>query len=117
MIDIVNAVHRVEVAFDEDGKLLGLIAVISDQTERDRLGRERRGLESQMETLAILGAQALRPRADPGAGMSLILKEAVEAIRCQLDADQVTVFDVIAGGDEVRERLASGPSGAPVPGA
>jgi PAS domain S-box-containing protein len=98
-------------SFDQHGTLLGLIAIITDQTERDRLGRERRGLESQMETLAILGALALRRRAGPAAATSLILKEAVEAIRRQLEADHATVFDVIAGDDEVRARVASRPLG------
>lgn len=96
-------------AFDERGALLGLIAVITDQTERDQHDRALRALELQTETLAMLGAQALRQRAKAGKALNLILTEAIEATRRLLEADHVTVFDVIAGTDNLLVRAGSSP--------
>ena len=47
----------------------------------------------------MLGVQALRHRADPEAAATLILSEAVEATRRLLEADHVTVLDVLADAE------------------
>jgi transcriptional regulator with GAF, ATPase, and Fis domain len=98
-------------AFDERGALLGLIAVITDQTERDQHDCALRALELQTETLAMFGAQALRQRANAGKALRVILTESVEATRRLLEADHVTVFDVIAGTDDLVVRAGSSPIG------
>ena len=53
-------------AFDERGTLIGLIAVITDQTERDQLNLERRTLALQTETLALLGARSVTSKRNCG---------------------------------------------------
>lgn len=82
-------------AFDGEGDLIGLIAVITDETERERTDGQRRALEAQLETLTLLGAQVLRTRG----GSEETLTESLEAARRLLGADQVTVFVPGTGGD------------------
>lgn len=94
-------------AIDEHGAVVGFVAVISEQTEHDQLRRDLRTRKRQAETLALLGAQALRHRADPPAAATLILTEAVEATRRLLDADHAVVLDVIADTNELHVRAAS----------
>jgi PAS domain S-box-containing protein len=96
-------------AFDELGALVGLIAVITDHSERDQIDRERRDLELQTETLALLGVQALRQREGAGRDTAPALTEAVDATRRVLESDHVTVLDVIRGADELRIRASSPP--------
>jgi GAF domain-containing protein len=55
-----------------------------------------------VETLALLGTQALRQPAQPRAGPALVLTEAVEAARRVLGADEVLVLDVLPASDELR---------------
>jgi PAS domain S-box-containing protein len=94
-------------AQDDDGALVGFVAVINDQTEHDKLGRDLNTRERQAETLALLGAQALRQRMHHDVAATLIVTEAVEATRRLLGADQTTVFDLIAGSNELRSSIAS----------
>jgi GAF domain-containing protein len=94
-------------ALDEDGALVGLVSVVSDETERHRIDRELRTRQRQAETLALLGVQALRQRAEPTAGATPILTEAVEATRRLLDADRAVVLDLIANANELHMRAAS----------
>ncbi|MEY2420675.1 MAG: hypothetical protein QOI95_742 [Acidimicrobiaceae bacterium] len=91
---------------DDQGVVVGLVGIISDQTERDRMERDQQSRERQAETVALLGAQALRERAEPNGGATLILAEALEATRRLLRADRVTVLDVIVDADELRVRVA-----------
>jgi PAS domain S-box-containing protein len=98
---------------DDEGELVGFVAVVSDQTERDQLRRDRRVRARQAETLALLGVQALRARADPRASATLILTEAVDATRRLLEADQAMVLDVIAGANELNVCAASPPLDEP----
>jgi PAS domain S-box-containing protein len=88
--------------FDDKGTLLGLTAVLTDETERARREAERRTLEAQLETLNLLGAQMLGECAPA----EEILQEALSAARRLLQADHVTVF-VPGAGDELRVRAAS----------
>jgi PAS domain S-box-containing protein len=92
---------------DEHGNLVGLVSVLSDQSERDQLDRDLERRELQAETLALLGVQALRRRLDPRAAAELILQETVDATRRLLHADQVTVLGVVPGGDQLRVNAAS----------
>ncbi|MEY2438079.1 MAG: hypothetical protein QOF97_2915 [Acidimicrobiaceae bacterium] len=94
-------------AFDENGAIVGFVGVISDQTERDERDRGQQTRERQAETLALLGSQALRRRADRGVGAKLVLTEAVEATRRLLGADRAMVLDMHADADELRLRAAS----------
>jgi PAS domain S-box-containing protein len=94
-------------AVGADGAIVGFVGVISDQTERDQLDTDVRTRERQAETLALLGAQALRQRANPGDGALLIVTEAVDATRRLLQADRAMVLDVIAGANELRLRAGS----------
>jgi PAS domain S-box-containing protein len=96
-------------ALDENGALVGFVGVISDQTEHDQRDRDRQTRERQTETLALLGAQALRQRIDPSVAVTLILTEAVEATRRLLQADHAIVLDVVTGADELHVRAASPP--------
>jgi PAS domain S-box-containing protein len=91
---------------DKDGAVVGLAAVIRDQTEHDQRQRELKARELQAETLGLLGAQALRQRMNPGSGRALILTEAVDAARRLLHADRAAVLDVV-GGDELQVRVRS----------
>jgi PAS domain S-box-containing protein len=92
---------------DAAGEVAGFVGIISDQSEVDQLGRDLRTRERQAETLALLGAQAIRQRTDPSRGVALILTEAVEATRRLLDADDAIVLEVIAGANELHVRAAA----------
>ncbi len=94
-------------ALDEHGTLVGVVAVISDETERDQRDRQLRTLELQAETLALLGAQALRQRMDLSDGATLIVTEAVEATRRLVGADRAIVLEMIEGANELQVRAAS----------
>jgi PAS domain S-box-containing protein len=96
-----------------DGSLVGYVGVISDQTERDQRERSVQTRERQAETLALLGAQALRQRVEPRAA-TLILTEAVEATRRLLHADHAIVLDAIADADQLHVLAASPEINAPI---
>jgi PAS domain S-box-containing protein len=96
-------------AFDPLGALVGFVAVVSDQTERDQLDRDLQTRERQAETLAMLGVQALRQRANPLVGAMLILTEAADAIRRLLHADQAMVLEVITETNELNVCAAAPP--------
>ncbi|MDQ1394902.1 MAG: hypothetical protein QOG64_161, partial [Acidimicrobiaceae bacterium] len=102
-------------ALDDEGASVGIVAVISDQTERNRRDRDAERRELQTETLALLGTQALRERSDPFVAETFIVTEAVEATRRLLRADRVTVLDMVsgpvAGATELQVRLATPPVG------
>jgi PAS domain S-box-containing protein len=93
-------------AIDNTGTHIGFVGVITDQTDQELQDRRQSIRERQSETLALLGAQALRDRSDPGDKTS-ILTEAVEATRRLLDADHAAVLDVVPDSDELQPRIAS----------
>jgi PAS domain S-box-containing protein len=96
---------------DHGGELVGLIGVLSDSSERNRLAQEVRTFEQQAETIALLGASALRHRPD---SLHLILNEAVEATRRVLQSDHAALFEVRAGGNELDVRASSPPIDEPI---
>jgi PAS domain S-box-containing protein len=97
-------------ALDVHDELVGFVAVITDETEHERLERAMLKRERQSETVALLGIQAIRQRAKtPGGGARLVLTEAVEATRRLLHADHVAFLDVIEDADELHVRAASPP--------
>ncbi|MEY2449394.1 MAG: hypothetical protein QOH79_2870 [Acidimicrobiaceae bacterium] len=101
-------------ALDAHGNLVGFVGVISDRTEHDQLEQDVRTRALQAETLALLGVQVLRQRADLSVAETMIVGEAVETCRRVLHADQVTVLDVGATTDDLQIRTASPPIDAPL---
>jgi PAS domain S-box-containing protein len=89
---------------DARGGLSALIAVLSDNTERDRLEHEARSKDQQAETVALLGARALRC---DSSDRKLVLTEAVEATRRVLQSEHSALLEIVAGNDELRVRVAS----------
>ena len=90
---------------DESGTIVGLVAVMRDQTKFDQLEKSARMRGIEAETIALLGTQALRQSSDPG-HTTLIMTEAAEATRRLLGADRVIVLEVIAARDELVVRVA-----------
>jgi PAS domain S-box-containing protein len=103
-----------EPAVDDQGELVGLVAVFSDQTERDQLGRDLHTRQLQGETLALLGAQALRQGMAPRGAATMIVAEAVEATRRLLTADRASMLDLIADTNELQLRAASPDGDGPI---
>ena len=92
---------------DDVDAIVGMVAIIGDQTERTQIARATRKRELQAETIALLGAQALRQRAATLGGSALVVTEAVDATRRLLGADLAVVFDVHDDTSELRQRAAS----------
>jgi PAS domain S-box-containing protein len=82
---------------DSRRELVGLISILSDNSERNRLNNELYLQEQQQETAALLGARALLSRSDE---LSVILTEILEAIRRVLQCDYATLLQPAAGSDE-----------------
>jgi PAS domain S-box-containing protein len=101
-------------AFDEDGVLVGLVGVISDETERNSIDRYLRARELQAETVALLGTQALRRQTGPGGDATLILTEAMDATRRLLGADQAVVLNRVPEANEFRSSFGSPHIGEPL---
>jgi len=94
-------------AYDADGALIGITAVITDQSELIQLQLERRALETQLETLALLGVQALSQRAGGRAVKDHILVEVLDTVARVLQAELVTVIDVAPSTGELQVRAMS----------
>jgi GAF domain-containing protein len=89
---------------DDEGGLVGVIGVLSDNTERDRVEGELRNQEQQADTVALLGARALR---GSSSDCTLVLTEAVEAVRRVLQGDRAALLELGRAGDELVVRVAS----------
>ena len=89
---------------DGRGEVVGVIAVLRDSSERNRLEQEVRTQEQQAETVALLGARALQH--DPSERDS-VLTEAVEAIRRVLQTEHAALCEVIGDGSELTIRASS----------
>jgi PAS domain S-box-containing protein len=103
---------------DERNEIIGLAAIIGDQTERTQVERSSRKRKLQSETLALLGVQALRQRMAPEFSPDMLVSEAVDVTRRLLGADHAVVLDLAAGEHELRQRAASPrmPEAVVVPG-
>jgi PAS domain S-box-containing protein len=89
---------------DTQGEIVGVIGVLSDNTERDRLESELRTQEQQAETVVMLGARALR---DSPNDRNLVLTEAVEATRRVLQSERAALLEIVPGGDDLVVRVSS----------
>jgi PAS domain S-box-containing protein len=95
---------------DSHGALVGLIGVLSDRSERSQLEQEVRAQEQQAETIALLGARALRRRPED---LNLVLTEGVEATRRVLQGGHAALLEIIAGGNDLAVRVSSPPVDEP----
>lgn len=93
------------------GRYDGAVALVNDITDRLKIDRNARARQLQAETIALLGAQALRQRANPHIAATHIVSEVVDATRRVLGADRASVLDLIADAAELRLRVASPPIG------
>ena len=93
--------------FNPAGRYDGAVALVNDITDRHEIEARERLRATLLETLALLGAQALRQRADPQTAATLIVTEAVEAARRLLGADHASLFTLIADTNELELRVAS----------
>ncbi len=84
---------------DGNRELVGLIAVLADSSDRNRIEHELRGQEQQAEVVALLGARALHGR--PGDRDS-VLTEAVEAVRRVLQGEHGLLVEIVEGANTVR---------------
>jgi PAS domain S-box-containing protein len=89
---------------DDRGGLVGVIGVLSDNTERHRVEAEIRTYEQQADTVALLGARALRGKP---ADRTVVLIEAVEAARRVLQGDRAALLEVVPDGEELVVRVSS----------
>jgi PAS domain S-box-containing protein len=89
---------------DDQGELVGVIGVLSDNSEQHRLDQEIRTQEQQAETVALLGARALQQSPNE---LSLILTEVVETTRRVLDAEHAALVELLSGGNEFAVRASS----------
>ena len=82
---------------DARGELIGLIGVLSDNTEADRQELRSQTLELQAETVALLGARALRCKPEE---QHSVLTETVEVTRRVLQSDYAALFELAGDGSE-----------------
>jgi PAS domain S-box-containing protein len=99
----------VKVVDDEAGEPLGIVSVVQDQTEVERVRSELRNREVQAEALAVLGSHALRVAGDPDV-LAEVVVEAVETARRLVRADLGTAL-VLAGDDRLEVHPALPPLG------
>lgn len=87
---------------DVNRELVGLIAVLTDSSERNRMEQEIRVQEQQAEVVALLGARALQSGPDDGGA---VLTEAVETARRVLEAEHGILVEIDGDGGSVRVSL------------
>jgi PAS domain S-box-containing protein len=95
--------------FDHRGQIIGLIGVFTDLSENEGLQNRLLARELELETIALLGAHALRRSAGAASTTNLILTEALDAIRRVAQADRVMLLDVPSESAELVLRCASPP--------
>lgn len=91
---------------DARGDVIGVIGVLRDHSERARWEGDVRAWEQQAETVALLGARALR---DVESDRERVLIEVVEGVRRVLHTDHAGLLELAPGGDELVVRVASPP--------
>jgi GAF domain-containing protein len=95
---------------DSHGDLVGLISVLSDNSEKRRLEHEVRTQDQQAETVALLGARALRSTTNDE---NMVLTEVVEGTRRVLQSEHSFLLEVVPGRDELVMRASSPPIDTP----
>jgi PAS domain S-box-containing protein len=91
------------------GRYDGAVALVSDITARTQNDRNARTRHLQAETIALLGAQALRQGTNSHIAATQIVTEVVDNTRRLLGADRASMLDLIADAGELRLRAASPP--------
>jgi PAS domain S-box-containing protein len=94
-------------AIDDHGAIVGFVVVIDEQTERDQLARDAHARAVHAETIALLGARALRSAHEVQAGVTAIVTEVVEATRRVLRADRAMVLQLCDERDLLEVLVAS----------
>jgi len=89
---------------DSHGELIGLISTLRDDSERTWLKNELRMTELQEETVALLGARALR---STPSDLHIVLTEVVESTRRMLQGDCAVLFETVPGNDGFTVRAAT----------
>jgi PAS domain S-box-containing protein len=100
---------------DEAAGPVGTVAVIADQSDQEAMGRALRRRTHQLEMVALLGREALRPHDELEA--EAMCAEAVDSTRRLLGANHVYLIHMLPGSGKLRLRTASPPSpevGVPV---
>jgi PAS domain S-box-containing protein len=92
------------------GNLVGLTAVLVDDSERDQLKQQDAVHVQQIETIAMLGSSALRSTTDHA---NAVIEEIVEATRRMLGAESAALFELSADGVGFRARATSPPLTVP----
>jgi PAS domain S-box-containing protein len=95
---------------DDRDELIGMIGVIHDLTERIGHDDELRERELQLETVALLGAHALRRGLGPARNPDVVLTECVEAIRRVLVVDQASILKFAPDAAQLVIRTSSPPT-------
>jgi GAF domain-containing protein len=99
------AVHVTGAAvLDARREVVGIIAVLTDNSERNRLEQEARTQEQQAEMVALLGARALQHSPQE---LTVVLTDAVEATRHLLQIEHATLLEVVPGGNDLAIRVSS----------
>jgi PAS domain S-box-containing protein len=80
---------------DEEGRLVGLVAVLNDSTETHRRDAEMRQGEQRADVVGLLGARTLRAQSSE---FDYVLAEIVDATQRMLEADYVALFELTSDG-------------------
>jgi PAS domain S-box-containing protein len=91
---------------DARGELVGLIGILSDNSEANRLELRSQVLEVHAETIALLGTRALHCKP---AEQELVVTETVEATRRVLQSDYAALSEFAEDGSELVQRASSPP--------
>jgi PAS domain S-box-containing protein len=89
---------------DPDGDLVGLISTLRDDSERNGFKNEIRMTQLREETVAVLGARALRSTPND---VDVVLTEVVESTRRALEGDCSLLFESVPGSDGFTVRAAT----------
>ena len=97
---------------DSNRKLVGLIAVLADSSDRNRIEHELLEQEQQAEVVALLGADVLRSSPEDE---EPFLAEAVEAVRRALQCEYSLLVEIGADGNVIRASSPPHDDPGPIP--
>ena len=95
--------------FDDERNLIGLIGVFTDLSDSEGQQSRLRARELELETIALLGAHALRRTPGDDANTNGIIVEALDTVRRVTQAEQVMVLDEPSESARLVLRCASPP--------